>query len=336
VGEIKQFDGDYPFFRGFDMRGIMYHDVLVATFSHLMYPSANIKHGLHRLALKYFKFNETSHKMYSSESEILVLRTDNITTSLTHSDKNWIPFIYKDRLYFIRDLSNMFVVEYLSSKLSDKATIFRTAAADDNENDDEKKFDFMRYPYQYVANVSMYSNCAMAMEEMWGRYYGSPRGSTQAFPLQYNGDRYYLLIYHSYLMKHGRQYSAGALLFEGKPPFKPAFMSLYPIVIADLTNLRDVPKYEEDRRRGIYFPMNFFYYDATTQRDLLPSEVPVVGKSQSDSKSFSKDGVKETLVDGNNDNIFLMLCTGIYDQSGMIWKIHLRALLKSLHSISCN
>jgi predicted GH43/DUF377 family glycosyl hydrolase len=97
---------------------------------------------------------------------------------------------------------------------------------------------------------SIYNTCPHTIFEMngftWNQVYQTPfdhnwkygelRGGTSPIPYGEN----YLCFFHSALtlpqIKEGRQYFCGAYIFEGKPPFRPLYISKQPFFCGEYTN----------------------------------------------------------------------------------------------------
>jgi hypothetical protein len=136
------------------------------------------------------------------DSRLLVL--NNKYYHHDHNQKNWVPFLHKDQLYYFQHLKPSYVIK----------------TAGNTENG--------------AIQTENVSYCKLSYHSPWKQEYGwAIRGGTPAVYLPKQD--LYLSFFHSYnAFQVGFNlvtYFMGALTFEATYPFKIHSMSMYPIVI---------------------------------------------------------------------------------------------------------
>ena len=145
-------------------------------------------------------------------------------------EKNWTPFVYKGKLFFVVDINPMLVV-------MPKDEMFFTEAG-------------LRQLVYFTSNSTVRSTS-------WK--YGALRGGTNAIQIS---KKAYLALFHSQCKLPGSSmntYLMGAYTFTSQPPFRLLAVSRIPIVH---TSLYAGPTFNEFRKKAtsnyIVFPMSLF------------------------------------------------------------------------------
>jgi predicted GH43/DUF377 family glycosyl hydrolase len=150
-----------------------------------------------------------SNRLRVSEMYV-VIEPSNVRTF--EPQKNWTPFLYSRRVHLIQNY-NPFIVSIIDS------------------NDESRQWGLWPYHPTDKQYRTISATVAYQLDDVvipWE--YGTIRGGTNAILLE--GGRY-LTIFHSSCRLVGnfmKTYFMGALLFDGKPPFRPLAVSAYPIV----------------------------------------------------------------------------------------------------------
>lgn len=169
-----------------------------------------------RILLSYASFEQNDYIasniiMDIKESEKLIL-TDKVRVSpeiLHDRQKNWMPFVHEDKVYFIASVNPHIIYQF-----------------DYDSKNSAKKVYHTEWKHPWVIKKTL-------------------RGNTNAIQLK---DGNYLSIFHTAMSKNGLiYYDNGAYIFEGKPPFRVLRCSKKTILPADAANEPHVRKANEIR-----------------------------------------------------------------------------------------
>lgn len=167
-----------------------------------------------RILLSYASFEQNDYIasniiMDLEESEKIIL-TDKVRVSpeiLHERQKNWMPFVYEDKVYFIASVNPHILYEF-----------------DYDSKKSAKKVYHTEWKHPWAIRKTL-------------------RGNTNAVQLK---DGNYLSVFHTAMSKDGIiYYDNGAYIFEGKPPFRVLQCSKKTILPADAATEPHVRKAHE-------------------------------------------------------------------------------------------